>query len=45
MLHLTGNAETVKMIEDGASAEQIVASWSKDLDAFDQMRRKYFLYK
>jgi len=45
MLHLTGNAETVKMIEDGASADEIIASWSKDLDAFDQMRRKYFLYK
>jgi len=45
MLHLAGNAETVKMIEDGASADEIVASWSKDLDAFEQMRRKYFLYK
>lgn len=45
MLHLTGNAETVQMLEQGASAEQIVASWSKDLDAFEQIRRKYFIYK
>jgi uncharacterized protein YbbC (DUF1343 family) len=45
MIHLTGNAETVRMLEQGASAEEIVASWSKDLEAFDQVRRKYFLYK
>ena len=45
MLHLAGSAETVRMLEQGSSAEQIVSSWTKDLDAFDQMRRKYFLYK
>jgi uncharacterized protein YbbC (DUF1343 family) len=45
MLHLTGNAKTVQMIEAGDSADEIVASWSQDLQSFDQMRRKYFLYK
>jgi len=45
MLHLAGSAETIRMLEQGASPEQIVSSWTKDLDAFDQVRRKYFLYK
>ena len=45
MLHLTGNAETIHLLQQGAPAEEIVASWTKGLDAFDQVRRKYFLYK
>jgi uncharacterized protein YbbC (DUF1343 family) len=45
MLHLTGNAETIRLLEQGASADEIVESWSKDLAAFDLVRRKYFLYK
>jgi len=45
MVHLTGSDETVRLLEQGASAEEIVASWSKDLAAFEQIRRKYFLYK
>lgn len=45
MQRLTGNAETLRMIEAGTPAGEIVASWQKDLEAFDLVRRKYFLYK
>lgn len=45
MQRLTGNAETLRMIESGSSASEIVASWQKNLEAFDLVRRKYFLYK
>lgn len=45
MQRLTGNAETLRMIEAGTPASEIVASWQKDLEAFDLVRRKYFLYK
>jgi uncharacterized protein YbbC (DUF1343 family) len=42
---LLGNDATVEGLKAGTPVEQIVASWSADLAAFDQMRRKYFLYK
>jgi uncharacterized protein YbbC (DUF1343 family) len=45
LLLLTGNDETIRQLQDGASPEQIIASWSNDLTAFDAVRRKYFLYK
>jgi uncharacterized protein YbbC (DUF1343 family) len=45
LLELVGNAETIRQLQDGVSPEQIVASWSNDLAAFDSVRRKYFLYK
>lgn len=45
ILPLTGNAETVRQLEQGVSPDQIVASWSTDLANFDHLRRKYFLYK
>jgi uncharacterized protein YbbC (DUF1343 family) len=45
MQRLTGNAETLRMIEAGTPASEIIASWQKDLEAFDLVRRKYFLYK
>jgi hypothetical protein len=32
-------------LQDGVAPEKIVASWSPSLTAFDQVRRKYFLYK
>jgi hypothetical protein len=32
-------------MQSGVSPEKIVASWSSSLAAFDQVRRKYFLYK
>ena len=32
-------------IEQGKSAEEIIASWKKDIDAFLNIRKKYLLYK
>jgi uncharacterized protein YbbC (DUF1343 family) len=45
LLELTGNADTVQQMQSGVSPEKIVASWSSSLSSFDQVRRKYFLYK
>jgi uncharacterized protein YbbC (DUF1343 family) len=45
LLLLMGNAETVRQLQEGVGAQQIIAGWTKDLQAFEQMRRKYFLYK
>ncbi len=45
LLGLLGNSDTVQQIKDGVPSEKIVASWSDALSAFDQVRRKYFLYK
>jgi uncharacterized protein YbbC (DUF1343 family) len=45
ILVLTGNAETIRQLQDGASPDQIVASWSTDVANFNGLRRKYFLYK
>ena len=45
LVGLLGNADTVQQIKDGVAPEKIVASWSDVLKTFDQMRRKYFLYK
>jgi uncharacterized protein YbbC (DUF1343 family) len=45
LLELTGNADTVQQLQAGLAPEKIVASWTPALAAFDQTRRKYFLYK
>ena len=45
LVGLLGNAGTVQQIEDGVPPEKIVSSWSDPLSAFDQVRRKYFLYR
>lgn len=45
IIELTGNDETIRELQDGVPPEKIVASWSAALDAFDQLRRKYLLYK
>ncbi len=42
---LIGNDETVSQMEAGTPPEQIIAGWAKDLAAYDQVRRKYFLYQ
>jgi uncharacterized protein YbbC (DUF1343 family) len=42
---LVGNQSTVDQLKAGTPPEQIIAGWSAELTAFDQMRRKYFLYK
>lgn len=45
LITLLGSAETVQQLQNGISPEKIVASWSEALAAYDQARRKYFLYK
>src|ERR1700674_557503 len=40
-----GNPDPIQQLEAGATPEKIVASWSAALSTFDQIRRKYFLYK
>jgi uncharacterized protein YbbC (DUF1343 family) len=45
LIGLVGNDETIRQLQAGTPAEQIVGSWSADLAAFDAMRRNYLLYK
>jgi len=45
LLLLVGNAETVQQLQAGVAPEKIVASWAPGLSAFEQLRRKYFLYQ
>ena len=45
LLLLVGNSDTIQQLQAGTAPEKIVASWSASLSAFDQIRRKYFLYK
>jgi uncharacterized protein YbbC (DUF1343 family) len=45
MIALVGNAETIKRLEEGDPPAAIVASWSKDLEAFRKMGAKYHLYQ
>jgi len=45
LLSLTGNSDTIQQLQSGTPPEKIVASWSTALTAFEQIRRKYFLYK
>jgi uncharacterized protein YbbC (DUF1343 family) len=42
---LLGNQATVDALKAGTPVEQIVASWGPELAAFEQVRRKYWLYK
>jgi uncharacterized protein YbbC (DUF1343 family) len=42
---LVANDDTIAQLQQETSPEQIVASWSDALKAFDQTRRKYFIYK
>jgi uncharacterized protein YbbC (DUF1343 family) len=45
LLFLVANADTVRQLQEGTSPEQIVASWSSQLNDFDTVRRKYYIYK
>jgi len=45
LVGLVGNDDTVQQIKDGVTPEKIVAGWADMLKSFDQVRRKYFLYK
>jgi uncharacterized protein YbbC (DUF1343 family) len=45
LLFLLGNDSTIQQLQSGTPASEIIAGWNKDLTAFDQVRRRYFLYK
>ena len=45
LLVLVGNADTIRELQAGTPAEKIEGSWNADLTTFEQMRKKYFLYK
>jgi len=45
LLLLIGNSDTIQQLQAGVAPEKIVASWATSLSTFDQIRRKYFLYK
>jgi uncharacterized protein YbbC (DUF1343 family) len=45
MIELVGNAETIQELNDGVATEKIIAGWQPQMNEFDAMRRKYFLYK
>jgi uncharacterized protein YbbC (DUF1343 family) len=42
---LLGSDATVEALKAGTPPAEIVESWGKDLAAFDQVRRRYFIYK
>jgi uncharacterized protein YbbC (DUF1343 family) len=44
MNRLAGTSRLANMLEQGATAEEIIASWQDELQEYDQMRRRYFLY-
>jgi uncharacterized protein YbbC (DUF1343 family) len=44
ILLLLGNAATIQKLKNGMPPADIIASWSADLAAFQQMRAKYLLY-
>jgi uncharacterized protein YbbC (DUF1343 family) len=45
LLFLAGNDSTIQQLQSGTSVNEIIASWAKDLAAYDAIRRRYFLYK
>src|SRR5580700_8433301 len=45
ILLLLGNDSTIQQLQAGTAAAEIIASWAKDLAAYDAVRRRYFLYK
>ena len=45
LITLVGNSDTIQQLQSGVAPEKITASWSDALAAFEQTRRKYFLYK
>jgi uncharacterized protein YbbC (DUF1343 family) len=45
ILFLVGNDSTIQQLQSGTPVNEIIASWTKDLAAYDATRRRYFLYK
>lgn len=44
IIRLAGTDQLYKMLDNGASAMEIIDYWQNDLENYDQIRRKYFLY-
>jgi uncharacterized protein YbbC (DUF1343 family) len=42
---LSGSSRLRTMVDAGASANDIVASWTDELRAFDQLRQQYLIYR
>jgi len=45
ILLLLGNDSTIQQLQAGTPIGEIIATWAKDLAAYDTTRRRYFLYK
>jgi len=45
LLVLVGNAETIRELQAGMRPEKIEEGWNADLRTFEQLRKKYSLYK
>jgi hypothetical protein len=45
MLFLVGNEQTIRQLQEGLPAAEIVKSGDADLKTFEVMRRKYLLYQ
>jgi uncharacterized protein YbbC (DUF1343 family) len=45
ILFLVGNDSTLQQLQSGTPVNEIIASWAKDIAAYDAARRRYFLYK
>jgi len=45
MLFLVGNEQTIRQLQEGVPAAEIVKSWDADLKTYEVMRRKYLRYK
>jgi uncharacterized protein YbbC (DUF1343 family) len=45
MLFLIGNEQTIRQLQDGVPASELVKGWDADLKTFEAMRRKYLLYE
>ncbi len=45
LIELVGNSDTIQQLQSGVAPEKIVTSWSSSVAGFEQLRRKYFLYK
>jgi uncharacterized protein YbbC (DUF1343 family) len=45
MLFLVGNEQTIRHLQEGMPATEIVKEWDADLKVFEPIRRKYLLYK
>jgi uncharacterized protein YbbC (DUF1343 family) len=43
ILLLLGNDSTIQQLQSGTAPAEIIASWAKDLAAYDAVRRRYFL--